>query len=150
MKQTALGQPAYLYEFDHGYPAADSAGLHAFHGSELPFVFGTYEHLPPFWPKPPADAAQAALSDAMVGYWTSFARTGVPQAPGQPDWPAFGANRAYMAFQQTPVPGVDPVPGMYALNEEVVCRRRAEGNTPWFWNIGLLSPNVPPAAPGCR
>jgi para-nitrobenzyl esterase len=149
VKQTALGQPAYLYIFDHGYPAADSAGLHGFHGSELPFVFGTLDRVPPYWPKPPADAAQAVLSDAMVGYWTSFARTGVPQAAGQPAWPAFGATRAYMAFEQTPVPGVDPVPGMYVLNESVVCRRRAEGKTPWYWNIGLWSPNLPAATAGC-
>ena len=39
-QQTALGQHAYLYLFDHGYPAADSIGLHAFHASELPYVFG--------------------------------------------------------------------------------------------------------------
>jgi len=150
VKQTALGQPAYLYIFDHGYPAADSAGLHAFHGSELPFVFGTTDRVPPYWPKPPADAAQAALSDAMVGYWTSFARTGVPVASGQPDWPAFGTTHAFMAFEQTPRPGTDLVPGMYALHEEVVCRRRAEQNTPWNWNIGLISPPLPAQAPGCR
>jgi para-nitrobenzyl esterase len=35
-KQAAIGQPAYLYLFDHGYPAADTRGLHAFHASELP------------------------------------------------------------------------------------------------------------------
>ena len=40
-KQTILGEDAYLYLFDHGYPAADKAGLHAFHASEIPYVFGT-------------------------------------------------------------------------------------------------------------
>jgi para-nitrobenzyl esterase len=150
VKQTALGQPAYLYLFDHGYPAADSAGLHAFHGSELPFVFGTYDRLPPYWPKPPMDARQSALSNAMVGYWTSFARTGVPRASGEPPWPAFGTAGAYMAFEEAPHPGVDLLPGMYALNEAVVCRRRAEQNTPWNWNIGLLSPPIPAEAAGCR
>ncbi len=38
--QAALGQPSYLYFFDHGYPAEDKADLHGFHASELPFVFG--------------------------------------------------------------------------------------------------------------
>ena len=61
VKQTALGQPAYLYLFDHGYPAADDAGLHAFHASELPFVFGTTgPHACRYWPKaagrPPRDS----------------------------------------------------------------------------------------------
>ncbi len=35
------------------YPAADNAGLHAFHASEVPFVFGTIDRTPPVWPKPP-------------------------------------------------------------------------------------------------
>src|SRR3546814_1863609 len=39
--QAALGQPAYFYIFDHGYPAMEQWGLHAFHASELPYVFGT-------------------------------------------------------------------------------------------------------------
>src|SRR6185295_13132467 len=39
-KQTAIGVNSYLYLFDHGYPAADDGGLHAFHASELPYVFG--------------------------------------------------------------------------------------------------------------
>jgi para-nitrobenzyl esterase len=49
-KQTALGQPSFLYFFDHGYPAADAAGLHGFHASELPYVFGTFDSTPPLWP----------------------------------------------------------------------------------------------------
>jgi len=39
-KQTSLGQPSFLYYFDHGYPAEEAAGLHAFHASELPYVWG--------------------------------------------------------------------------------------------------------------
>ncbi len=57
-KQAALGQPAFLYFWDHGYPAEDVAGLHAFHASELPFVFGTFDSTPPLWPKVPATAEQ--------------------------------------------------------------------------------------------
>jgi para-nitrobenzyl esterase len=54
-----------------------------------------------------------------------------------------------MAFEQTPRPGADLVPGMYGLNEEVVCRRRAEQNTPWNWNVGPISPPLPAQAAGC-
>jgi para-nitrobenzyl esterase len=148
-KQTALGQPAYLYFFDHGYPAADKAGLHGFHGSEIPFVFGTIDRLPPNWPKPPATPGEAALSDAMMDYWTSFARTGMPRAAGEPAWPVFGTAGAYMAFEAEPRPAIDLLPGMYALHEAVVCRRRAQGATAWNWNIGLWSPPIPPKAAGC-
>ena len=148
--QTAIGQPAYLYFFDHGYPAADSAGLHAFHASELPYVFGTADLLPPAWPRPPADAPQTSLSDAMVRYWTSFARSAVPKAAGSPAWPTFGPAHAYMAFRDAPRVGEDLLPGMFALQEQVVCRRRASGAVGWNWNVGLLSPPLPKAEPACQ
>ncbi|MEI9887671.1 MAG: carboxylesterase family protein [Rhizomicrobium sp.] len=149
-KQTALGVPGFLYYFDHGYPAADAAGLHAFHASELPYVFGTAERTGPLWPKAPATPAESNLTDAMIGYWTAFARDGVPSAAGQPYWQPYGAERAYMAFEEGPRPGTHLLPGMYELNEQVVCRRRAQGGVAWNWNVGLVSPPLPAGAPECR
>ncbi len=149
-KQTALGQPVFLYFWDHGYPAEDAAGLHAFHASELPFVFGTFDGTPPLWPKVPSTAQQTRLSDALIGYWTSFARTGRPQAAQEPDWPAFGSTGSYMAFKETPQPSDHLLPGMYELNEEVVCRRRAAGDVGWNWNVGLWSPKLPPQQAQCK
>jgi para-nitrobenzyl esterase len=148
--QTALGQPAYLYLFDHPYPAADQAGLHAFHASELPYVFGTLDRTPPLWPRIPATPAEAALSDAMISYWTSFARAAAPRAAGQPDWPVYSAGRHYMAFADAPRPATNLMPGMFELNEQVMCRRRAAGGIPWNWNVGIVSPPLPPGASGCR
>jgi para-nitrobenzyl esterase len=148
-KQAALGQPSYLYLFDHGYPAADEAGLHAFHASELPYVFGAFEGTPPAWPRIPDTAAERKLSDAMLGYWTSFARSGKPQAAGAPDWPTFGEPARYLAFSDAPQPSQRLLPGMYELHEEVVCRRRAQGNLPWHWNTGIMSPPLPEPVPAC-
>jgi para-nitrobenzyl esterase len=150
VKQTALGPPSYLYFFDHGYPAADARGLHAFHASELPYVFGTADRVPVNWPTLPDTASERAFSDAMLGYWASFTRSGVPSAAGQPTWPAYGTERAYMAFEDLPRPKTHLMPGMYELNEQVVCRRRAAGGVPWHWNVGLASPPLPPEAPQCR
>lgn len=149
-KQAAAGAPAYLYIFDHGYPAADDKGLHAFHGSELPYVFGTLTRTPPYWPKSPRNPAESRLSDAMIGYWTSFMKTGQPRAEGAPDWPAFGSQGGFMAFQDTPRVGVRLFPGMYELHEAVVCRRRVDGTLPWNWNVGMVSPPLPPQSPGCH
>ena len=149
-KQTAPGKPSFLYFFDHGYPAADNAGLHAFHASELPFVFGTYNGTAPKWPKVPATPEQMKLSAAMVGYWSSFVKTGKPRATNEPDWPAFGAADAYMAFKDVPQPGEHLMPGMYELNEQVVCRRRASGDIAWNWNAGLAAPKFPGAATPCK
>ncbi len=149
-KQTALGVGAYLYYFDHGYPAADAAGLHAFHASELPYVFGTADGTPPRWPKVPAAPAEAKLAAAMMDYWTAFARDGVPRANHEPGWAPYGADRAYMAFGEAPLPGKHLLPGMYEFNEQVVCRRRADGGLAWNWNVGLLSPPLPAPVSGCR
>ncbi len=142
-KQTELRLPSFLYFFDHGYPAADSAGLHAFHASELPFVFGTLEVTPPNWPKIPATPQETSLSEAMVGYWTSFARTGKPQAANQPDWRAYGSARSCMTFTDAPHPSDHVLPGMYEFNEAVVSRSRASGDIAWNWNAGLASPKLP-------
>jgi para-nitrobenzyl esterase len=149
-KQAAIGEPSFLYFFDHGYPAADSAGLHAFHASELPYVFGATDRTAPNWPKIPATPAETALSDAMIGYWTSFARDGRPQAANEPDWPAFGSTGAYMAFTVAPHPSDHLLPGMYALQEQVVCRRRADGNLAWNWNVGIISPPLPGKSAQCE
>ena len=149
-KQTALGRPSFLYFFDHGYPAEEAAGLHAFHASELPYVFGTFGSTPPLWPKIPATPAETKLSDTMIGYWSSFARTGQPRAANEPDWPAFGPKGAYLAFADAPHPSEHLMPGMYELNEEVVCRRRASGDIPWGWNVGIISPKMPSPTEQCK
>ncbi|MGN6620092.1 MAG: carboxylesterase/lipase family protein [Sphingomonas sp.] len=148
-KQSGQGQPSYLYMWDHGYPAMDSAGLHAFHASELPYVFGTADSTPPLWPKIPDDAPERALSEAMTAYWASFAKTGSPVAPNAPAWPAFGTAQHFMHFTTTPQPATDPLPGMYALNEAVVCRRIKQGDQPWGWYVGLIAPKLPAKTEGC-
>lgn len=147
--QTAIGQSAYLYLFDHRYPAADEHGLHAFHAAEIPYVFGTASRTPPYWPKIPDDVANRRLSDAMLSYWASFARTGTPVADGQPAWEAYGKAAHYLRFAGKPQPGTRLMPGMFALHEAAVCRRRAAGDQPWNWNTGVASP-VLNKATGCR
>jgi len=149
-KQAALGQPAYLYLFDHGYPAMDRADLHAFHASELPFVFGTFDGTPPRWPKVPDAAGERALSETMLDYWAGFVRDGTPVARGAPAWPAYGATRTYLHIGATPEARQELMPGMFALNERVMCRRRATGTIGWNWNVGLAAPRLPPATAGCE
>jgi para-nitrobenzyl esterase len=138
--QVKAGQPAFLYLFDHGYPAMDQAGLHAFHASEIPYMFGALDRVPARWPKAPETAKERALSDAMIGYWTSFARTARPRASGASTWKAYTPDGAYMAFRDKPVADTNLMPGMFAFHERAVCRRKAAGDQPWNWNVGLVSP----------
>lgn len=146
--QTAKGKRGYLYLFDHGYPAAEGANLHAFHAAEIPYAFGNIDRTAHAWPKVPDTPAERALSNAMLEYWTSFAKTGEPRASGQPDWPAYGTKRAYMHFAKTPQPRTHLMPGMFELKDEVVCRRRAQGDQAWNWNVGIVAPTLPPRE-GC-
>lgn len=146
--QTALGKPSFLYLFDHGYPAMEQAGLHGFHASELPFMFGNTDRTTARWPAIPDTAEEHALSQAMVGYWASFVKTGRPEAPGVATWAPYGADEAFMTFKATPEGGHDLMPGMFNLHRAAVCRRQAL-NLAWNWNVGVVSPDLSAAAPGC-
>jgi para-nitrobenzyl esterase len=148
-KQQALGQRAYVYLFDHGYPAMDAADLHAFHASELPYVFGTVKAAGPNWPAMPDTPAEHALANTLTDYWTSFATTGVPVSRGAPAWPAFGQDRAFLHITDAPRGKNALMPGMFELNETVMCRRRASGKQAWNWNVGLAAPTLPAKTEGC-
>jgi para-nitrobenzyl esterase len=39
---------------------------------------------------------------------------------------------------------------MFALNEEVMCRKRATGQVAWNWNVGLASPVLPRPTSACK
>jgi para-nitrobenzyl esterase len=147
--QTALGQPAYLYIWDHAYPAADSVGLHGFHAEELPYLFGTFERVGPHWPKPPETPEEKSISETLMGYWISFMRSGKPEAPDAPVWSPYDATASYLAFQQVPRASTHLMPGMYDLVEKVVCRRHASGDQPWNWNVGLTAQKLPAKTAAC-
>ncbi|MDT7530978.1 carboxylesterase family protein [Sphingopyxis sp. SE2] len=148
--QAALGQGAYLYYFDHGYPATAQWNLHAFHAAELPYIFGTAGKTPPLWPKIPDDLTERKLAGAMGDYWASFARSGRPQAKGQSDWPDYSDDAGFLHIAEAPKAGHRLFPGTAALHEAVMCRRRAAGDIPWNWNVGVISPPLPPTAAGCQ
>jgi para-nitrobenzyl esterase len=148
-KQAAIGQPSFLYYFSHSYPSADAAGLTGFHAGEVPFVFGTIAATPPAWPAIPDAPDERRLSEAMLDYWTSFARNGKPSSANGPAWRPFGSARAYMEFADAPKAGTGFMPGMYALHEQLLCRRRADGKQSWTWRTGSAAPMLPPQTPAC-
>jgi len=136
-QQAAVGQPAYLYYFRHSTPAERERDLAAFHASELPYIFGASTKIGPNWPRPPLAAEETQLSDAMMGYWTSFVRNGLPKARGQPDWPRYTApQRAYLDFDDRPSASVDLQHAAFTLADGLVAERRKQGRG-WRLDIGF-------------
>ncbi|MBI1234951.1 MAG: carboxylesterase family protein [Alphaproteobacteria bacterium] len=138
--QTEAGLRSWQYVFDHCYPAAEARDLCAFHASELPYVFGRIgddDAYSPNWPIPEGEGEQA-LSDAMVDYWAGFATSGIPAAPGRPEWAPYGADESYMRFNGSPLPERDPISGMFEVQNAFVARRRDAGE-PYFINVGVIA-----------
>jgi para-nitrobenzyl esterase len=76
------GAPTYRYDFTHAIDFLIS-GLGAFHGSELPFVFGNKLVGVPLKPD------ELPLSAAMMAYWGAMASTGDPNGGGRYAWPGY-------------------------------------------------------------
>lgn len=102
-KALASRVPVYHYEFADPAPpplspAPPPMPMGAQHASELWSFFDLGGMPAPFTPE------QQLLSEQMIGYWTSFAASGAPNATGAPDWPAFEAGTA-RPYVQALAPG---------------------------------------------
>ncbi len=84
-------EPVYRLLFTHAQsnpPAATALG--AWHGEELMFLFHSFTSGVSglFTPT----AAELAMSDQMIGYWSRFAANHDPNGDGAVFWPEFGKN----------------------------------------------------------
>lgn len=125
--QLGAGKVYYYYFDQHPQAPADSPrpDLGAPHGREVAYVFG---HLNDLQREQPT-TADHVISDAMVTYWTNFAKYGNPNGKGVPAWPAFSDhNPELLYFAGTPHTG--PVPnseGLKTLDAYFAWRRSSEG-----------------------
>ena len=82
---THTGENSYLYYFTYA-ETGKRRHLGAYHGVELKFLSDSF---PSDWERSPDDEK---LGRATRAYWTQFAKTGNPNAPGLSDWPAYDAK----------------------------------------------------------
>jgi carboxylesterase type B len=75
------------------------------HGVELLYVFGSILDIPGFTPAP----ADADLSAAMRGYWSSLAASGSPSEAGAPAWPPYDATLDTTLVLDSPITVADGI-----------------------------------------
>lgn len=80
--------PVWMYSFEWQTPVLGGR-LGAPHAMDVPFTFNTLDLTNATGGSPEAQA----LADTMSSVWAAFARTGRPDHPSIPPWPAYDADR---------------------------------------------------------
>ncbi len=126
----------YAYQFRDrtADPLVDFPGFDegAQHAVELPYLFpGLFGD--------GLNAEQEALADAMVAYWTSFARNGRPRGPDLPRWRTYRGDGRVLGLAPESLGGIHPVDVATESNCAFWESLLGDGSS-----SGLPAPAVPP------
>ena len=109
--------PAYLYRFDWETPEG-GGHMRSPHTVEIPFVFNNIDIAGPLISKMPE---AYALAEKVSASWAAFARTGNPNVPQLPAWPAYSAaTRDTLLFNNEIRVEQDPDRGPRQAMEQVL------------------------------
>jgi para-nitrobenzyl esterase len=100
------GYNGYACIFDQVPAVWRQEGGVSVHSIELPYVFGDWDDSTGWWKSiamfvqqlgvktanPELSTVDRNVSEAMMGLWANFAKTGKPRARGVPDWPEYLAK----------------------------------------------------------
>jgi para-nitrobenzyl esterase len=100
--QAGTGQhPVFYYSFRQPPPfpvGSVYAGWGASHFAELWYVFDHLDQSPWKW-----TAGDRKLADEISSYWVNFAKSGDPNGPGLPPWPAFNNTENKVQYLADPI-----------------------------------------------
>ncbi len=97
----------FLYYFDRHSPQAPRGPTH---GAEIAYVFGNLG-IPGSGLSGSPGPADVPLAEQIQDYWVNFAKTGNPNGPGLPYWPAFSVSSPRVMYLDAH-PRAGPVPNM--------------------------------------
>ncbi len=121
--QASAGAPSYLYHFSYVPTLRRGRVPGAQHGSEIPFVFGS-------WPEifnRLASAEDRAMETLMHGCWVAFAKTGKPVC-GDKAWPLYSpATDELMEFGEKSGPVADFRKARYEALQNAILPRFISG-----------------------
>jgi para-nitrobenzyl esterase len=122
-RTASSGKPVYRYFFMRRPPGAPELSIHpltapgVYHFAEIYYAFNNLGAEPSFtW-----EADDRSLAETMSTYWINFAKTGDPNGPGLPQWPAYkpGGEGLVMELGKQVAPRTEPHRDRYQFLDSV-------------------------------
>jgi len=114
-KMAAAGAEAWMYRFSRAREGRAGKLWRAYHGVELPYVFGTHDE----WME--TSETDLQVTAATMSYWLQFAKTGNPNGPTTANWPDYSQPGFSVQEIGKPVRTIDaPEPELCRIYREAL------------------------------